>query len=294
MITIVVSKKERLGYYLFLLPAFLVFAVFIFFPTVCSFVLSLFDYSISTIKDPEYVGLENFINLFTNPTFRAVIKNTFVYTLFAVPFTMALGLLLALLINSKLVRYKTFFKTCYYIPYACSMVAVSIVFSMLFNASTNGIVNQMLIKLGMEPKGWLSDGKLAMFVVILLSVWKDVGYAMLIYTGGLLAIPEDINDAVALDPASPWQKLTKITLPLLTPTTLFLSITQVINSFQVFTPVNILTDGGPGYATSTIVTYLYKKGFGEYKMGVASAIAVIIFIILLILTYIQNRVGERE
>ena len=174
------------------------------------------------------------------------------------------------------------------------MVAVSIVFSMLFNASTNGIVNQMLIKLGMEPKGWLSDGKLAMFVVILLSVWKDVGYAMLIYTGGLLAIPEDINDAVALDSASPWQKLTKITLPLLTPTTLFLSITQVINSFQVFTPVNILTDGGPGYATSTIVTYLYKKGFGEYKMGMASAIAVIIFIILLILTYIQNRVGERE
>lgn len=294
LITIVVSKKEKLGYYLFLLPAFLVFAVFIFWPTIYSFVLSLYDYSISTVNEAEFVGLRNFINLFKNPNFRTVLKNTFVYTVFAVPFTMAAGLGLALLINNKLVKHKTFFKACYYIPYVCSMVAVSIVFSMLFSASTNGIVNQLLIKLGLEPKGWLSDGKLAMFVVILLSVWKDVGYAMMIYTGGLLGISEDIYEAASLDPVSQWQKLTKITLPLLKPTTLFLSITQVISSFQVFTPVNILTDGGPGYATSTIVTFLYQKGFKEYQMGMASAIAVVIFIILLILTIIQNRVGERE
>lgn len=283
-----------MGYYLFLLPAFLVFTVFIFWPTIHSFILSFYKYSISTISDAEFVGLKNYLNLFKNPNFKTVLINTCVYTIFAVPVTMAGGLLLALLINNKLIKHKSFYKACYYIPYVSSMVAVSIVFSLLFNASSNGIVNQLLVQFGFAPKGWLSDGKLAMFVVILLSVWKNIGYTMIIYTGGLLGISQDIYDAVALDPITPWKKLTKITLPLLRPTTLFLSVTQVISSFQVFTPVNVLTDGGPGYATSTIVTFLYQKGFKEFQMGMASAIAVIIFVILLILTIIQNKIGERE
>ncbi len=294
MITIVVSKKERIGYYLFLLPAMAVFAVFIFWPTIESFILSLYKYSLSTINNAEFVGLKNFTNLFNNPTFWTVLKNTAIYTIFAVPVTMGLGLLLAVLVNSRLVKHKNFFKVCYFIPYVSSMVAVSIVFSMLFNASTNGIVNQILVSLGFEPLKWLSDGTLAMAVVIILSVWKNVGYVMIIYTGGILGIPREIYEAADLDSASPWQRLTKITLPMLRPTTLFLSITQVISSFQVFTPVNILTDGGPGYATSTLVTFLYQKGFREFQMGMASAIAVIIFVILMILTFIQNKIGERE
>lgn len=169
------------------------------------------------------------------------------------------------------------------------MVAVAIVFSLVFNSSPNGIMNQILGKLGIAPVGWLSNDKWAMFVVVLLSVWKELGYVMVIYTGGLLSISQDIYEAVSLDPISSWKKLIYITLPMLRPTTLFLLVVETIGSFQVFTPVQIMTNGGPGYSTTTIVTYLYQKGFQEYKMGMASAIAVIMFVILLFLSILQNK-----
>ena len=286
---IVASKREKLGYYLFLAPAFLVFLVFIFIPMIASFVLSFFSYSMTTIKEPEFVGLKNFITLFQTPVFRTAMKNTVVYTAFTVPTTMACGLCIALLINSRLVRRKNFYKVCYYIPYVSSMVAVAIVFSLVFNSSPNGIMNQILGKLGIAPVGWLSNDKWAMFVVVLLSVWKELGYVMVIYTGGLLSISQDIYEAVSLDPISSWKKLIYITLPMLRPTTLFLLVVETIGSFQVFTPVPIMTNGGPGYSTTTIVTYLYQKGFQEYKMGMASAIAVIMFVILLFLSILQNK-----
>ena len=286
---IVASKREKLGYYLFLAPAFLVFLVFIFIPMIASFVLSFFSYSMTTIKEPEFVGLKNFITLFQTPVFRTAMKNTVVYTAFTVPRTMACGLCIALLINSRLVRRKNFYKVCYYIPYVSSMVAVAIVFSLVFNSSPNGIMNQILGKLGIAPVGWLSNDKWAMFVVVLLSVWKELGYVMVIYTGGLLSISQDIYEAVSLDPISSWKKLIYITLPMLRPTTLFLLVVETIGSFQVFTPVQIMTNGGPGYSTTTIVTYLYQKGFQEYKMGMASAIAVIMFVILLFLSILQNK-----
>ncbi len=288
----VASKREKASYYLFLLPAFLVFGVFIFWPTIQSFYLSLCRYSMSSINNAEFIGLKNFINLFKNRIFWQVLKNTAVYTIFTVPLTIAAGLGLALMIHSKLVRRKNIYKVIYYIPYVSSMVACAIVFKLLFDSGTNGIVNQILIKLGLNPVGFLSSNFWAMAVVILLSVWKSLGYIMIIYLGGLLGISEDIYEAVDLEPISPWQKLTKITLPLLKPTTLFLFVTQVISSFQVFTPVNVLTDGGPGYATTTLVTMLHDAGFNDGNMGKASAIAVIIFIILSILTIIQNKIGE--
>lgn len=289
---IVASKKEKAGYYLFVAPALIIFTVFIFGPMIYSFGLSLFKYNMMTIKEAEFVGLENFTTLFNTPVFITALKNTAVYTLTTVPISMICGLGIALIINNKLIRRKNFFKAAYYIPYVSSMVAVAIVFSLLFNASSNGIVNQMLAGMGLQPVGWLSDGNWAMPVVILLSVWKEMGYVMVIFTGGLLAISQDIYEAASLDPISPWKKLTKITLPMLRPTTLFLLVTQTIGSFQVFTPVQVLTSGGPGYSTTTLVTYLYQKGFQEYKMGMASAIAVILFVILMVLSIIQNKIGS--
>lgn len=289
---IVASRREKASYYLFLAPAFIVFGVFIFWPTIQSFYLSLCKYSMASFKSAEFVGFKNYINLFKNHIFWQVLKNTAVYTVFTVPLTIAAGLGLALLIHNKLVKHKNVYKVIYYIPYVSSMVAVAIVFKLLFDSGTNGIINQLLIKWGLEPVGFLSSPSWAMFVVILLSVWKELGYIMIIYLGGLLSISDDIYEAVSLDPISPWKKLTKITLPLLKPTTLFLCVTQTIGSFQVFTPVNVLTDGGPGYSTTTLVTMLHESGFVDFNMGKASAIAVIIFIILSILTFIQNKVSE--
>lgn len=288
------SKRERLGYYLFLIPAFTVFAVFIFWPTVHSFYLALCKYSLSSIKAAKFVGLKNFVNLFKNKVFWQAMKNTAIYTVFTVPFLMAAGLLLALLIHNKLVTAKTLYKVIYYIPYVSSMVAVSIVFKLIFDPGSSGIVNQILMKLGFNMKAFLADNTWSMAIVILLSIWKSLGYVMIIYLGGLLSISEDIYEAVSLDPITPWQKLTKITLPLLKPTTLFLLTTETISSFQVFTPVNVMTGGGPGYATTTLISLLYNSGFKEFNMGKASAIAVVIFVILSILTMIQNKLGEDE
>ena len=180
---IVASKKERASYYLFLVPAFVIFGVFIFWPTVHSFYLSLCKYSLSSIKSPEFIGLDNFTTLFKNKVFWQAMKNTAIYTLFTVPFLLAAGLFLALLIHNKLVKHKNIYKTIYYIPYVSSMVAVAIVFKLIFDPGSSGIVNQILMKLGMEPMAFLSDNTWAMVIVILLSIWKSLGYIMIIYLG---------------------------------------------------------------------------------------------------------------
>ena len=290
---IVESKREKISYYLYLLPAFVVFGVFIFWPTIHSFFLSLCNYSMSTISIAKFVGFDHFEELFfEDRLFWKAMWNTAVYTFFTVPLTMAAGLFLALLIQNKLVKHKTVYKVIYYIPYVSSMVAVSIVFKLIFDPGSAGIANQILVKMGFDLQPFLAHRVWSMVIVILLSIWKSLGYVMIIYLGGLLSISEDIYEAVSLDPISPWKKLTKITLPLLKPTTLFLLTTETINSFQVFTPVNVMTGGGPNYATTTLISLLHETGFRNYDMGKASAIAVIIFIILSVLTIIQNKLAE--
>ena len=291
---IVANKRERAGYYLFLIPAFVVFGVFIFWPTIQSFYLALCKYSLSSIKAAKFIGLKNFTTLFKNKVFWQAMKNTAIYTVFTVPVLMAAGLFLALMIHSKFVKHKNAYRVIYYIPYVSSMVAVAIVFKLIFDPGSSGIANQILMKLGLEPRAFLADNTWAMAIVILLSIWKSIGYVMIIYLGGLLGISQDIYDAVSLEAITPWKKLTKITLPLLKPTTLFLLTTETISSFQVFTPVNVMTGGGPGYATTTLISLLYNSGFVEFQMGKASAIAVVIFVILSILTFIQNKVADAD
>ncbi len=296
---IVASRREKAAYYLYLIPAFVCFGVFIFWPTIQSFYLSLCKYSLSTInKDPDFVGIKYYRDLFVGTSktkFMITLKNTAVYTFFTVPVAMTLGLFLAMMVHSKLIKRKNFYKVALYIPYVSSMVAVASVFKLLFSEASFGIVNQLLAKLGMEkPVPFLSDGKWAMFTVILLSIWKSLGYIMIIYLGGLCGISDDIYEAADLDAVTPWKKLTKITFPLLKATTFFLVATETISSFQVFTPVNVLTGGGPGYSTTTLISYLYEEGFKSGRMGKGSAIAVIIFAILSVLTVIQKKLTDED
>ncbi|MBQ2662469.1 MAG: sugar ABC transporter permease [Clostridia bacterium] len=289
---IVASKRERFGYYLFLLPAFVVFTTFIFGPMLYSFYLSLCKYSLVTTNNPQFVGFKNYLDLFKNTQFLTAVKNTMIFTLALVPLTLFGGLLVAMGINSKLIKYKRFYKICYYIPYVSSMVAVSYVFKILFSSRPDAAMNALLAAFGVAPIEWLNSADWAMIIIILLSFWKQLGYVMIIYLGGLLAIPEDVYEAVSLDPINGPTMLTKITLPLLKPTTMFLLVTEVINSFQIFTPVHVMTSGGPGMATTTLVTLLYEKGFKNSNMGQASAIAVIIFFALLLLSIIQNNLDK--
>lgn len=289
---IVASKRERAAYYLYLIPAFVVFGVFIFWPTIQSFYLSLCKYSMSSFNEAKYIGFKNYINLYNNHRFWIALKNTGVYTLITVPVLLGLGLLLAMLVHSKLLKRTTFYKVAYYIPYVSSMVAVALVFKLLFGAG--GAIDRILSDMGFDAPALLSDNTWAMAIVILLSVWKSLGYVMIIYLGGLCGISDDIYEAASLDRIGPWKKLTKITLPLLKPTTFFLLTTETISSFQVFTPVNVMTEGGPGYATTTLITLLYTDGIEAGVMGKASAIAVVIFVILTILTIIQKKLTDED
>ncbi len=293
---IVASKREKASYYLYLIPAFACFGLFIFWPTIQSFYLSLSKYSLSDPKG-TYVGLDNYRILITSSQFWQIMRNTGVFTLFTVPVSMIIGLLLAVMVHSKLIKYKSFYKVAMYVPYVSSMVAVSSVFRILFNANpSNSVVNQLLVKIGLSKVDWLGDPNWAMFVIILVSMWKSLGYIMIIYLGGLCGISDDVYEAADLDAVTPWAKLTKITVPLLKPTTFFLLATETISSFQVFTPVNIITNGGdPFGSTATLITYLYNEGFkGTKGMGKASAISVIIFAILTVLTIIQKKMTDED
>lgn len=291
---IVTNRKEKVGYYLFLLPAYLIFAVFIFWPVVHSLYLSFFKYNIVTITSPQFVGLRNYLYLLKDEVFWISCKNTLFFVIGTVPVKMFLGLLAAMLLNRKDLKFKAFYRTCFYIPVVVSMVAISIVWMLLFNPGPNGVVNILLSKFGIQPLGWIADSKLAQPTVMLLVIWKDLGYIMVIYLAGLMAIPDEIYEAVALDPVSSWQKFWHITWPLLKPTTIFILITQVIDSFQVFTPIYVMTEGGPGYSSTTIVNYLYDKGFREYEMGIACAVAYLLFVVLLVLTILQNKLSKAE
>ena len=294
---IVASRREKAAYYLYVIPAFVCFGIFIFWPTIQSFYLSLCKYSMSSInKDPKFVGLYYYKGLFTSDKFWQVMKNTGVFTLITVPVSMIIGLLLAVMVHSKLIKRKTFYKVALYIPYVSSMVAVASVFKILFNSNMSAsVVNQLLVNLGFEKVNWLGDPQWAMFVIILVSMWKSLGYIMIIYLGGLCGISDDIYEAADLDAVTPWKRLTKITAPLLKPTTFFLLATETISSFQVFTPVNIITNGGdPFGSTSTLITFLYDEGFKSGTMGKASAISVVIFVILSILTVIQKKLTDED
>lgn len=285
---------ELLESYSMIAPAYMVFLVFIFIPVAWSFYLSLFDYSILSLKHPEFAGLENFAKMFGDSVFRVSVWNTLRYSLGTVPARLVLGLALALLLDQKNLFGKNFLRTVYFLPVVTSMVAASIVWSLVFNASEAGLANQMLKALGFPPKGWLADSKLAMLSVCIMSVWKELGYVMTIFLAGLQGIPLELYEAAAIDGATGWQKIRFITIPLLRPTTFFILVTEVIGSFQVFTQTYVMTGGGPGYSTTTLINLLYTKGFFEFDMGYASALAVTLFLGLLLLSWAMRRAFRAE
>ncbi|MCR4402963.1 MAG: sugar ABC transporter permease [Firmicutes bacterium] len=285
---------ELLESYSMIAPAYMVFLVFIFIPVAWSFYLSLFNYSILSLRQPQFTGLANFIKMFKDSVFRVAIWNTLRYSLGTVPARLVLGLALALLLDQKHLSGKNLLRTVYFLPVVTSMVAASIVWTLVFNASEAGLANQMLKALGFPPKGWLADSRLAMLSVCIMSVWKELGYVMTIFLAGLQGIPPELHEAAAIDGATGWQRIRFITIPLLKPTTFFILVTEVIGSFQVFTQTYVMTGGGPGYSTTTLINLLYTKGFFEFDMGYASGLAVTLFLGLLLLSWVMRRAFRAE
>jgi multiple sugar transport system permease protein len=278
--------------YLFLSPGLILFSVFTVFALVFSFYLTFHEWSIIE-PDKPFVGLQNYRDMLDDERFRRSVFNTAYFTAGTVPFTMAIGLGIALLLNRP-IRARGLLRTMYFLPVVTPFVVVSIIWKWLYNADF-GLFNYYLLKAHLisEPLKWLSDQQLAMPAVILMSIWSGVGFSMVVYLAGLQSVPAELYEAADVDGASPWAKLRYITIPMLRPTTLFLLVMGIIGSFQVFTQIFVMTSGGPVDRTTTMVYYIYESAFKFYEMGYASTLAYALTILLFGFTVMQVRLYRK-
>lgn len=288
-----VNRKKMKSYlkgYLFLLPNFAGFFVFMALPIIFGFIISLTNYN--GFNQFDFVGLKNYIDMFQDEYFTVSLWNNLKYTLVTVPGTVIAALLLAVAVNTGMKGTKLF-RTLYFLPHITSMVAVGIVWAIIFNPTT-GPVNQTLLALGSDhlPQ-WLSSSKMALPTIMLISIWKQAGYYMIILLAGLKSVPQQLYEAASIDGAGAVKKFFKITLPILSPTMFMVIILNVIGSFQVFDLINIMTQGGPGRSTNVLVYRIYQEGFRNLDFGYASAMAYFLFLIVLIITLIQFK-GQKK
>jgi multiple sugar transport system permease protein/alpha-1,4-digalacturonate transport system permease protein len=285
------SRRNTLIGISFILPNFLGFALLTLVPVVAAFGLAFMEWD--SYNPAEFVGLDNFQKMFGNDTFWIALRNTLYYGIGHVPLTLLCSLGLALVLNRKL-RGVRFFRTAAFFPYVTSMVAVAVVWNMLFNP-TMGPVNQLLTTLGVaNPPGWTSSSDWAMPAVIITSVWRDMGYYMILFLAGLQTIPVEYYEAARVDGANAWQRFWHITLPTLRPTTFLVLILLTVGSFKVFDLIVVMTDGGPGRATLVLSQLIYREGIAQGEFGYASAISLVLFVIVLLVTVLQFRLGERK
>ena len=280
----------------FLAPALVLIFVFFFLPVLASLVLSVTDFDIYAIANPSstrFVGLANYVKLFHAPEFWQALKNTLYFAVVGGPLTIAVSLGAALLLNARLVRFKSFFRTIYFTPFVTTLVAVAIVWRYLYH-TRYGLLNYGLAHLGIAPIDWLGNPHWAMPAIILMSVWKNFGYNMLIFIAGLQAIPQDLYDAAEIDGAGPTRRFFAVTLPLLGPTLLFVSVITMIGYCQLFSEPYVMTNGGPLRATTSVVLMMYEEGFRWWRMGYAASIAFVLFIVILIATLIQFRLQKEN
>ena len=285
------ARRNTLIGWTFILPNFLGFLAFTLIPVTAAFALSFMEWTSFTA--PRWVGLENFQRMFQSDTFWVALRNTVVYALGHVPLTMALALLLAMLLNRKL-KGIGFFRVAIFFPYITSLVAVAVVWNTLFSPDT-GPINQFLNSIGIaEPPGWTSSSDWAMPAVIITSVWRDMGYYMVLYLAGLQAIPSELYEAAEVDGASAWQRFWNVTIPSLRPTTFFVVVMLTVSSFKVFDLIVVMTNGGPGRSTTVLSQLIYQSGIVEGKFGYSSAISLVLFVIVLTVTVLQFKIQQRR
>ncbi len=279
----------------FLAPALVLIGVFFFVPVAASFLLSITDFDIYAVGDlanARFVGARNYTALMSNPLFWTALQNTFYFALVGGPLTVAVSLGAALLVNAKIVRYKSVFRTLYFVPFVTTLVAVAIVWRYLYHPQY-GLLNYALGAFGVGPINWLGDPNWAMPSIILLAVWKNFGYNMLIFIAGLQSIPEELYEAASIDGAGPVRKFWHVSLPMLAPTFFFVGVVTMIGYFQLFAEPYVMTQGGPLRATTSLVLMMYEEGFRWWRMGTAAAIAFILFVLILAWTLLQLWVERR-
>jgi len=285
-------KTKRLTLFLFLLPWIATFAIFTVYPLVFSVVVSFTDYSGLNPK-MSYVGIKNYARAFSDPVFIKALANTFSFVLVTVPATTIISFCLALLLTSG-IRLKRLFQAGFFLPSVISMVVISMIWLYIFSAT--GPLNLLLSSIGLKVsmQSWLASSKTALGSIMVMDIWSAVGYYTVLFVAGLQSIPVQLYEAAQVDGATKWQMTRRITLPLLKPTVFFVISINSIRSFQIFTEIFTLTGGGPANSTQTVVHYLYDTSFRKFEMGYGSAIAYILFVVILLITLVQRKLLKGE
>lgn len=282
--------KTRLTAYTFLFPNILGFVVFILLPVVFSFAMSFTNWD--GYNWPDFIGLKNFGRMINSESFRISLVNTLIFSFFSVPFTIAISTLMAVGMNVP-GKGVYLFRLLIFVPYVSSTIAIAAVWNLILHP-TMGPVNHLLMDLGIRnPPGWFSSSASAMSGVIIISIWKHLGYFMVIMLAALQGIPRSLYECSLIDGANPRQQFFKITLPMLSPALFFASVIGIINSFKVFDLIYALTEGGPGRATNVLAFTIYQEAFIRFRFGYASSLALFLFLIIMIVTYIQFR-GQKK
>jgi len=285
------SRKDELLGWLTVTPALVSQILFIYLPLATALYISFNNWNL--IRPMRWVGLDNYKAMFTSADFWNSLKITAIYVVGTVIPSVVLGLVLALFLNIKWLKGKGMLRTLFYIPVITSMAAAAVIWGWLFE-SNYGLVNVMLGWFGIGKIAWLSDPNYSLVALMIIGIWKRVGYNMVLFLAGLQAIPSVYYEAADIDGASSYQKIMSITLPLLSPTTLFVFIVQFIASFRVFVSVSVMTRGGPAKSTQVITYYLYENAFRYLKFGYASAVAVFMFLLMVFFTVFQFRASKNK
>lgn len=283
------QRKLLIG--LFLAPTVIGLGLFTFLPILASVVLAFFSWDI--ITPPRFVGLENFADIAADPTIRVSFLNTIGFVVVAVTLQLAVALVLAVLVNTRMPGLlKSFFRSVLFFPLVLSAASVSIIMGYLFNEDF-GLVNHVLNLLGMADVPWLTSTHGAMIVVVLVYVWQNFGFSFLLFLGGLSSIPKEVYEAAQVDGATGWKQFWRITFPLVSPTTLVASVMAIISALQIFDQPYVLTRGGPGDSTRTAVMVIYESAFKQLEFGRASAIGIVLTVVIMLVTAVQFRLSRR-
>ena len=288
------TRQERAAW-LFSAPVLAIIALVFVLPTALAMALSVTDYSIYALADwanLRFVGLGNFVDLFSTPLFWRAIGNTALFALLGVPMAIGASLAVALLLNDATVRWKPLWRVLLFAPYVTSIVATAVVWRFLFN-ERSGLINRALATVGAAPVDWLGNPHTSIPAILIFVTWKIFGYNMIVFTAALSAVPQDLMEAARLDGAGRWGRFRHVTLPAIGPTLLLAAVMSVAGFLQIFAEPYVMTLGGPAQSTTTILYFMFDEGFKWWNLGQASAVAFVLFLMILALTMVQTRIGRR-
>lgn len=289
------TRQSRAAW-LFTAPVLTIILVVLVIPTIAALALSVTDYSVYALADSgnlHFVGIDNFVELLATPLFWRSLRNTLIFAVLGVPMAIGTSLLAALLLNDATVRWKPLWRVALFAPYVTSVVATAVVWRFLFNERF-GLLNQGLALIGIPPVDWLGNPNSSIPAILIFVTWKIFGYNMIVFTAALSAVSQDLMEAARLDGAGRWLRFRHVTLPAIGPTLLLAAVMSVAGFLQIFAEPYVMTLGGPAQSTTTVLYFMFEEGFKWWNLGQASAVAFVLFVMILLLTWLQTRIGRRN